>query len=104
MDADELFTGLRAQKLCAVLQRGFNCRVSNRLRTILNLQDIANELSKRLISPFQPDEKGHRPVNDYFTIYRDDPNFKNLVYSTNIFMAIHQEVSVLRIKLDGRAW
>jgi len=45
----------------------------------LKLQEIADELSLRLISPFQPDETGHRPVNDDFTIYRDDPNFKDLV-------------------------
>ncbi len=45
----------------------------------MNLQHIADELSRRLISPFVPDEAGHRPVNDYFAIYRDDPNFENLV-------------------------
>jgi hypothetical protein len=45
----------------------------------MNLQDIAHEISSRLIYPFKKDETGHRPVNDYFTIYRDDPNFKELV-------------------------
>ena len=45
----------------------------------MDLQKVAEEISKRLISSFRQDETGHRPVNDYFTIYRDDPNFKDLV-------------------------
>jgi hypothetical protein len=45
----------------------------------MDLQKVSQEISKRLISSFQKDETGHRPVNDYFTIYRDDPNFKDLV-------------------------
>ena len=47
--------------------------------TKMNLGQIADELSKRLIYPFIPAETGQRPVNDYFTIYRDDPNFRDLV-------------------------
>jgi hypothetical protein len=43
------------------------------------MSEIANELSKRLVSIFQSDENGHRPVNDQLAIYRDDPNFKDLV-------------------------
>ncbi|HKO80514.1 MAG TPA: hypothetical protein VJU78_08970, partial [Chitinophagaceae bacterium] len=46
---------------------------------LVNLQTVAQEISKRLVSSFQQDETGNRPVNDYFTIYRDDPNFKDLV-------------------------
>jgi len=45
----------------------------------MDLQKVSEEISKRLVSSFQKDETGHRPVNDYFTIYRDDPNFKDLV-------------------------
>ncbi|MEP7377526.1 MAG: glucosidase [Chitinophagaceae bacterium] len=45
----------------------------------MDLQKVSQEISKRLVSSFQKDETGHRPVNDYFTIYRDDPNFKDLV-------------------------
>jgi hypothetical protein len=41
--------------------------------------DIANEISKRLINTFKKDKNGQRPVNDYFTIYCDDPYFKDLV-------------------------
>lgn len=46
---------------------------------LVNLQTVSQEISKRLVSSFRQDETGHRPVNDYFTIYRDDPNFKDLV-------------------------
>lgn len=45
----------------------------------MNLNAIADELSGRLISIFQKDESGNRPVNDYFTIYRDDPHFRDLI-------------------------
>ena len=47
--------------------------------TTKNLYQVAEELSRRLICPFIADQTGHRPVNDYFTIYRDDPNFKDLI-------------------------
>jgi hypothetical protein len=45
----------------------------------MNLKQVADELSKRLIVPFVPDEAGNRPANDLSAIYRDDPNFRNLV-------------------------
>ena len=45
----------------------------------MNLQQVADEISRRLITPFEKDETGHRLVNDYFTIYRDDPNFRELI-------------------------
>ena len=43
------------------------------------LGQISNELAKRLISTFQKDEKGVRPVNGNEKIYQEDPNFKDLV-------------------------
>jgi hypothetical protein len=43
------------------------------------LDKVANEISKRLISVFQKDEKGNRPANDNYEIYRNDPYFKDLV-------------------------
>ncbi|HEX6846575.1 MAG TPA: glucosidase, partial [Chitinophagaceae bacterium] len=33
--------------------------------------EVANEISMRLISIFRRDERGHRPVNDGYEIYRD---------------------------------
>ncbi|HEX5655020.1 MAG TPA: glucosidase [Chitinophagaceae bacterium] len=43
------------------------------------LSEVSIELSKRLISIFEKDENGHRPVNDQQAIYKDDPHFKDLV-------------------------
>ncbi len=43
------------------------------------LSDISEEISKRLVSIFEMDENGHRPANDQYNIYRDDPHFKDLI-------------------------
>jgi hypothetical protein len=45
----------------------------------LMLSEVATALSKRLISIFETDENGHRPVNDHLEIYKSDPHFKNLI-------------------------
>lgn len=45
----------------------------------IQLSEISNELSKRLVSIFEKDETGHRPVNDHLVIYKDDPYFRDLV-------------------------
>jgi hypothetical protein len=45
----------------------------------ITLNEVSAELSKRLISIFKKDENGNRPANDHLTIYRDDPDFKDLV-------------------------
>ena len=45
----------------------------------LNLKEISDELSKRLIAIFSPDEKGERPVNQlHAEVYKDD-HFKDLI-------------------------
>jgi hypothetical protein len=43
------------------------------------LSEVVTALSKRLISIFEPDEQGHRPVNDHLEIYKNDPHFKDLI-------------------------
>ncbi|MEP7109366.1 MAG: glucosidase [Ferruginibacter sp.] len=45
----------------------------------LLLSEVSVEIAKRLVSIFQLREDGHRPVNDNYAIYRDDPHFKDLV-------------------------
>lgn len=45
----------------------------------LTLSEITNELTKRLISIFKKDENGNRPVHDNHYVYRNDPNFNNLI-------------------------
>jgi hypothetical protein len=44
----------------------------------MNLHQVSDEISKRLISTFKTDETGNRPVNDNEAIYRDE-HFKDLV-------------------------
>ncbi len=43
------------------------------------LGEISNELARRLVSIFQKNENGARPVNGNENIYQADPNFKDLV-------------------------
>ena len=46
---------------------------------IIGLNEVRNDLMKRLLTLFQKDKDGNRPVNtDYEEIYKD-PNFKDLV-------------------------
>lgn len=44
----------------------------------VNLDEVANELSNRLISIFLPDKNGHRPVHDAVELYRKK-DFKDLI-------------------------
>jgi len=45
---------------------------------LMTLSEVAIEISKRLIATFQQNENGDRPVNDNYSIYRDE-HFKDLV-------------------------
>jgi hypothetical protein len=45
----------------------------------LNLQQVADELARRLISLFTRDENGHRPIHDRDERYQNDPHFKDLL-------------------------
>ena len=44
----------------------------------ISFGEVANEISKRIISIFQIDENNQRPVNDSYEIYKNE-HFKNLV-------------------------
>ena len=50
-----------APEISSLLRRRFQSRMPDRLRTILTLNEIANELSNRLIKLWLRDEKGERP-------------------------------------------
>jgi hypothetical protein len=43
------------------------------------LEQAAITLAKRLVSIFEPDENGNRPVHNGITMYKDDPHFRDLV-------------------------
>ena len=45
----------------------------------LNLLEVAATLQRRLISLFQPDRRGRRPVHDGETRYASDPHWRDLV-------------------------
>ncbi len=46
---------------------------------MMNLEQVSQEIARRLSSIFLPDENGVRPCNGEQTKYADDPNWKNLV-------------------------
>src|SRR3954452_8180531 len=43
----------------------------------MNLQDVSKEIAKRLISVFEKDADGKRPINGDEMIYQYDPHFEN---------------------------
>jgi hypothetical protein len=45
----------------------------------INLGEISNEVAKRLVSIFQKDKSGARPVNGNENIYQTDPDFRDLI-------------------------
>jgi hypothetical protein len=55
---------------------------SGNMRT---LQQIADDLSERLIKIFTKDEHGHRPVYAHHPAIQTDPNFNNLIFFYEYF-------------------
>ncbi|MEM6377084.1 MAG: glucosidase, partial [Bacteroidota bacterium] len=45
----------------------------------MTLDQVADKISKSLVSIFRKDEQGHRPVNDQSELYQNDPHFKDLI-------------------------
>jgi hypothetical protein len=45
----------------------------------MKLQEVSNEIAKRLIGIFEKDAEGKRPVNGDEMIYQNDPHFKDLI-------------------------
>jgi hypothetical protein len=52
---------------------------------MLTLQEVADELSRRLTSIFLPDEKGARPCHGESEKYATDPNWRDLVLFSEYF-------------------
>lgn len=46
---------------------------------MLNLREIADDLSLRLVKIFQRNENGFRPVNGNYSLLHSDPHFKDLI-------------------------
>ncbi|MBS0011843.1 MAG: hypothetical protein KFF49_10565 [Bacteroidales bacterium] len=51
----------------------------------VNIDRVARDISKRLISIFTKDNEGNRPVNNENPLYRDDPYFKDLLLFYEFF-------------------
>jgi hypothetical protein len=51
----------------------------------LSLQDIANDLSRRLVSIFRKDDSGLRPVFNHHPAIQNDPNFSNHIFFYEYF-------------------
>ncbi|MBW6480231.1 MAG: hypothetical protein K0B37_12460 [Bacteroidales bacterium] len=47
--------------------------------TLSNLDQIADNISDRLISLFKPDQNGKRPIHGENHLYQSDPHFKDLI-------------------------
>jgi hypothetical protein len=54
---------------------------------MLNLKQVARQLSIRLIRTFMPDQAGHRPCHGEEARYADDPHWKDLVLFYEYFDA-----------------
>jgi hypothetical protein len=65
-------------KYCEYYQGDCKVEFPTGSSNLLNLQEVADEISKRLVSIFTADENGNRPANDNYAIYRDE-HFKDLV-------------------------
>jgi hypothetical protein len=55
--------------------------------TMLNLKEVARDISRRLVALFVPDEKGHRPCHGEEERYASDPNWKELCLYYEYFHA-----------------
>jgi hypothetical protein len=56
---------------------------------MLNLQQAADELARRLTRPFLRDESGARPCHGAEARYRDDPHWRELVLFHEYFHGEH---------------
>ena len=70
---------LALQQYCMYYKNDFQVEFPTGSGNAMNLHSISNEISKRLISTFEKDETGKRPVNGNETIYQDDPYFRDLI-------------------------
>jgi len=54
---------------------------------LMNLQEVADEIRRRLVSIFLPDGRGRRPCHGDETRYADDPHWKDLLLFHEYFHA-----------------
>jgi hypothetical protein len=54
---------------------------------MMNLREVAREISRRLARPFLPDSSGRRPVHGGDERYASDPHWRDLVLFYEYFHA-----------------
>jgi Glycosyl hydrolase family 63 C-terminal domain len=70
---------LALQQYCDYYKQDFQVAFPTGSGNQMNLHSISNEIGRRLISTFEKDGQGKRPVNGNESIYQKDPHFKELV-------------------------
>ena len=73
---------------------------------MLNLNEAADELGRRLVSIFMPDDQhnGRRPVFGGDPLFQRDPHWREHIFSTSTTMEIMGLASAPAIKLAGQRW
>jgi len=69
-----------------------------------DLWQVAAEISRRLTHIFLRGQNGRRPVAGGLELFQSDPHWRDLILSTNIFMATTAPASAQAIKPAGPAW
>ena len=70
---------LALQQYCSYYKDDLQIEFPTGSGNTMNLHSISNEIAKRLISTFEKDETGKRPVNGNEMIYQNDPHFRDLI-------------------------
>ena len=52
---------------------------------MITINEVAAELSRRLVRIFEQDEHGHRPVNGHFPQIQGDPHFRDYIWFYEYF-------------------
>jgi hypothetical protein len=70
---------LALQQYCSYYKDDFQVEFPTGSGNFMNLHSISIQIAKRLISTFEKDESGKRPVNGNETIYQKDEHFRDLI-------------------------
>ena len=85
LDADELSDNPGPKAISRYYKDQFQVEFPTGSGKQMMLDEISNELAKRLVSIFQRGQNGARRVNGNEEFYQSDPNFKDLVLLDEYF-------------------
>ncbi len=76
--------------------------------TMLNLEQVAADIGRRLVSLFERGDRGRRPVYGGTEVFQSDPHWRDLILffqgSTSPRRTTAAGLSAHRIRPDGRDW